>query len=215
MAEVQLTRAQLLRLGRQRMRSFGTFAAEALSDYKTTAAVAPSSPYLAHAMLEPLRLSEGSTVVEFGPGTGVITRALLDLLPRDSTLLAFEINRRFYRYLRRSISDPRLVLLKKSAANVGRELHRLGHKRVDAVVSSLGLGLMSDRERRSLLGALLPFMDEESVFTQYQYFHGMEIKDGKLRRFSVGSLLRQYFDSVERKMVWRNLPPAFVFACRK
>ena len=199
----------------ERVKSFRTFAAEALADYKTTAAVAPSSRYLAQAMLEPLSLCDGCTVVELGPGTGVITRALLDLLPQNATLLAFEINRRFYRYLRKCIPDPRLVILKKSAERVGHELKRRGHARVNAVVSSLGLGLMSDRQRRTLLGSLLPFMDEDSVFTQYQYFHGMEIKDGKLHRFSVGSLLRQYFDSVERRMVWLNLPPAFVFACRK
>jgi len=210
-----VTRDNLMPLAKHRVRSFTTFAAEAFTDYKTTAAVAPSSRYLAQAMLEPLNLSEGSTVVELGPGTGVITLALLELLPQSSTLLAFEINRRFYRYLKKSISDPRFVLIKKSAEHAGRELRRRGRIRVDAVVSSLGLGLMSDRQRRALLGGLLPFMDEDSVFTQYQYIHGLEFKDGRLHRFSVGSLLRQYFDSVERKMVWRNLPPAFVFACRK
>jgi len=210
-----VTREHLFPLAVERVMSFKTFAAEALADYKTTAAVAPSSRYLAHAMLKPLSLSEASTVVELGPGTGVITKALLDVLPEDATLLAFEINRRFYRYLKKNISDERLVLLKTSAEHVGRELRRRGRTRVDAVVSSLGLGLMSDRERRALLGGLLPFMDDNSVFTQYQYIHGLELKNGRLRRFSVGSLLHQYFDSVERKMVWRNLPPAFVFACRK
>jgi len=198
-----------------RMKSFRTFAAEALTDYKTTAAVAPSSRYLAHAMLEPINLSEASTVVELGPGTGVMTRALLDVLPKNATLLAFEINGRFYRYLKKNIPDKRLVLLRTSAEHVGRELRRRGRTRGDGVVSSLGLGLMSDRERRALIGALLPFMDDDSVFTQYQYIHGLEVKDGRLRRFSVGSLLQQYFASVERKMVWRNIPPAFVFACRK
>lgn len=210
-----MTRENLLPQAKGRMMSFKTFAAEALTDYKTTAAVAPSSRYLAQAMLEPLNLREGCTVVELGPGTGVITRALLELLPANATLLAFEINSRFYRYLKKTISDERLVLLKTSAEHVGRELRRRRRTRVDAVVSSLGLGLMSDSQRRVLLGALLPFMDEDSVFTQYQYVHGLQVKDGRLRRFSVGSLLRQYFDSVERRMVWRNIPPAFVFACRK
>jgi len=39
--------------------SFKTFAVEALANYKTTGAVAPSSRYLARAMLSPLTLRPG------------------------------------------------------------------------------------------------------------------------------------------------------------
>src|SRR5713226_5458183 len=86
---------------RERAMSLKTFAAEALADFPTIAAVAPSSSHLARAMLEPLPLGKASTVVELGAGTGVITGALLDVLPGPATLLAFEINRRFFSYLTR------------------------------------------------------------------------------------------------------------------
>jgi phosphatidylethanolamine/phosphatidyl-N-methylethanolamine N-methyltransferase len=208
-------RGNILPLARQGVKDFKTFATEALADYKTTGAVAPSSRYLASAMLEPLSLKPGCVVVELGAGTGVMTRALLDTLPADATLMAFEINLRFYKYLRRNFSDQRLILLKVRAEHLNQELHKRGYKRVDAVVSSLALGFFSDSERRALLDAFVPFMDKNSVYTQYQYVHGMGLKDGRLRRFSVRPLLHQYFDTVHRKTVWRNIPPAFVFACRK
>lgn len=195
--------------------SFRTFAAEALADYKTTGAVAPSSRYLVRAMLQPLIFEPGCTVVELGPGTGVMTSALLKALPSASTLLAFEISDRFYGYLKGKFPDPRLVLLNTGAQYLEDELHKRGYERVDAIVSSLALGFFSDADRRRLLQSLVSVMGDQSIFTQYQYMQGMEMQNGRVRRFSVRPLLEEYFDTVRCTTVWRNIPPAFVFACRK
>jgi phospholipid N-methyltransferase len=195
--------------------SFRTFATEVIVNYKTTGAVAPSSRYLARAMLQPLVLNPGCVVVELGPGTGVMTRALLEALPADSTLLAFEISERFYRFLKEKFPDKRLVLLKTGAEHVQEELRKRGFERVDAIVSSLALGFFPDAERRRLLESLVSVMDQHGILTQYQYVQGMEMQNGKLRRFSIRPLLQDYFDTVRCKTVWRNIPPAFVFACRK
>src|ERR1035437_5900465 len=92
-----------------------TFALEALADFRTVGAVAPSSRYLTQAMLGHVSLERARVVVEVGPGTGAMTQALLNLIPFDATLLAFEINSRFSRYLKSHISDPRLVVINASA----------------------------------------------------------------------------------------------------
>jgi phospholipid N-methyltransferase len=54
-------------------------------------------------MVRPLPLKRARIVVEVGPGTGVMTRALLDVIPFEATLLAFEINPRFSRYLKSNV----------------------------------------------------------------------------------------------------------------
>ena len=191
-----------------------TFAIQAVADFRTVGAIAPSSRYLAHAMLGPLPLETARVVVEVGPGTGAMTHALLELIPRDATLLAFEINPRFSRYLKRRIPDPRLVVINGSAEMLQKEVDRRGYERVDAVVSSLALGLMSDAKRRAFLGGLASLLGETGVFTQYQYVHRLQVKNSRIRKFCLGRLLRSYFSSVQRTTIWRNLPPAFVFACR-
>jgi phosphatidylethanolamine/phosphatidyl-N-methylethanolamine N-methyltransferase len=195
--------------------SLKMFAEEALADFSTTAAIAPSSPHLAAAMLRPLPLATARVAVELGAGTGVITRALLAELPPLATLVVFEINPRFYNYLKTHISDPRLVLIHSSAEYLDRELEQRGYFQVDAVASSLGLGLMPDRERHTILDRLLPFVHDRAVFTQYQYIHALQCENGRVRRLDLRPLLDQYFASVESKLVWRNLPPAFVFSCRR
>ena len=194
--------------------SLRIFAAEALADFATTAAISPSSSHLASAMLEPLPLAKARIAVELGAGTGAITGALLNELPPAAELLVFEINRRFFNHLKRKFPDPRLVLINSSAENLDLELRRRGHTRVDAVVSSLGLGLMPERERHSLFKRLLPFLHEKAALTQYQYIHCMQFENGRLRRLNLRPLLRRYFGSVQSKIIWRNLPPAFVFTCR-
>ena len=194
--------------------SLRTFVVEALADFPMVAAVSPSSRFLASAMLEPLPFARTRIALELGAGTGVITHALLEQLPSNAKLLVFEINRRFVDCLQESISDSRVILIHSSVENLSSELQRRGIEHVDAVVSSLGLAFMSDRQREALFEQLAPFLHKSSVFTQYQYIHGMQFVKGRLCRFNLRSLLSRYFGSVHSKIVWRNLPPAFVFTCR-
>ena len=191
------------------------FVAEALADFGTVGAIAPSSRYLTRAMLQPLSLETAKVAVELGPGTGVMTRALLRALPRDATLLAFEINYRFTRHLMATVSDPRLIVINAPAEALGKELKRRGYARADAILSSLALGFMSKQQRQQVLGEASGALSDAGIFTQYQYLHCLQFSDWHLRKLDLSRLLAQYFRSVERKIIWPNLPPAFVFACRE
>jgi phosphatidylethanolamine/phosphatidyl-N-methylethanolamine N-methyltransferase len=193
--------------------SLKVFASEALANFYTVAAVAPSSPHLAAAMVEPLPLSKTLIAVELGAGTGAMTRALLEELPRRARLIVFEINARFFHYLKSNFSDPRLILINESVERIEPELRCRGYDHVDVVVSSLGLGFMSESQRRTIFEGLMPFVRPHTVLTQYQYIHSMQFANGRLRRLSLRPLLSHYFSSVESKIVWRNMPPAFVYTC--
>src|SRR5712671_3284109 len=193
--------------------SLRTFIIEAITNFPTVAAISPSSSYLASAMLEPLTLANARVAIELGAGTGAITHMLLDQLPPDAKLLVFEINPRFFEVLQQSISDPRVILINSSAENLDFELRRRGITQVDAVTSSLGLAFMPEPERQALFQRLSPFLHEKSVLTQYQYIHGLQFVGGRLCRLNLRPLLSRYFGSVQSRIVWRNLPPAFVFTC--
>ena len=200
--------------------SLATFAQQALADFPATAAIAPSSRFLARAMVQPLPLSDAEIVVELGPGTGVMTRLLLDLIPPNAHVLAFEINPSFVDYLRNEITDPRLEVIAAGAETAGDELRRRGHQRVDAVLSSLGLSMMPESVSREIIEGILPFMDEKSALTQFQYLHGMRWHPSngrvtnKVEFFDLRAFLREYFGTVRKSTVWRNLPPAKVLHCQ-
>jgi len=191
------------------------FMAEALADFGKIGAIAPSSRFLTRAMLQPLSLETAKVAVELGPGTGVMTRALLRALPRDATLLTFEINERFTRHLIATVDDPRLIVINAPAEALGKELKRRGYSRVDAILSSLAMAFMSTQQRQRILGEASAALSNAGIFTQYQYLHCLQFSDWQLSKFDLEKLLAQYFRSVEKKIIWPNLPPAFVFACRE
>ena len=200
--------------------SKAAFAQEALADFHTTASLTPSSRYLARAMVKALDLAKAKVVVEFGPGTGVMTRELLAAAPEDAQILAFEINTRFVDYLRTEINDPRLVVIAAGAETTAAELQRRGYARVDAVLSSLGFGLMPESLSQEILRDLMPFLDKHCAFTQFQYLQGLRWRQnngngrGKVEFFDLRAFLGEYFPTVRTSIVWRNLPPAKVFSCR-
>jgi phospholipid N-methyltransferase len=194
--------------------NFTTFVRSAIYNFKTTGAVAPSSRFLARAMVKPLRLTKSKVVVELGCGTGVMTHAMLDRMPDDARLLGFEINPEFTNILKASIHDKRFDLIDARAETLHAEVERRGYKHVDAVLSSLALGFFPDELRRGILTEICRLIGDTGTFTQFQYVHSMQVIDGKLTRFKIAGLLRQYFKSVERKLVTVNIPPAFVYECR-
>jgi phospholipid N-methyltransferase len=195
-------------------KNFGTFVRSAITNFKTTGAVAPSSRFLARAMVKPLRLTKSKVVVELGCGTGAMTHEMLSRMPDDAKLLGFEINPEFGKLLKSTISDSRFILIDARAETMQAEVARQGYAHVDGVLSSLALGFFPDELRRGILSEICRLIGDTGTFTQFQYVHSMQIIDGKLTRFKIAGLLRQYFKSVERKLVTVNIPPAFVYECR-
>lgn len=199
--------------------SLRTFAPEALKDLQTTASLVPSSRFLTRAMLAPLPLARARSVVEFGAGTGAMTRTLLDTLPAQATLLCFEVNPRFCDYLKRNLTDPRLEVISASAERLLEVLAAWGLREIDAAVSSLGLTSMPAKQRHFILRGLVRSLAPAGVFTQFQYLHSslpyIQPANGHLERFTAARFLRRYFLHVTAEVVWRNIPPAFVLTCHR
>ena len=201
-------------LARPEVMSLATFWRNAVADFNSTAAIAPSSRYLARSMVEPVRRNDLRVVVEFGPGTGKMTREILRLMPRDSILVAFEISDRFVSHLGEAIPDGRLQVVHAGAETAAEELRARGIDHIDGVVSSLGISLMDEDTVSAIYRPLLPHLGDTGVLTQFQYVHRTRMHDGRLEYFNAVPLLERYFHSVESNCVLRNLPPAYVLTCR-
>ncbi len=189
-----------------------------LSDFKTTACVAPSSDALIQAMVSALPLARAECVVEFGAGTGSVTEALLESMPSRATLLSFEINPELAAFTRERLDDPRLHVIPRGAECLGEELRRRGIERVDAIASSLGLTFMPDPLRHRIFDAAARSLKPGGTLTQYVYMHGAVLPfrrfDGEFQRFPAHSFFGSRFSRVERRLIWLNLPPAFLYTCR-
>jgi len=186
------------------------FLKEFLSGPSKIGAVAPSSPRLCRKMVEMVDLSAARVVVEYGPGTGVCTDVIIPALPRASRFFAVEINPSFAQIWR--TRHPTQKLFCESAAHIDRICKQEGIEQIDEIFSGLPWASFPERLQRDILGATLPMLRPGGHLVTFAYHVGTITPAG--RRFA--KLMPQFFSRVERsKVVWRNLPPAFVIRCTK
>ncbi len=194
--------------------NLGQFAARAVADFERKVGAIPSSPFLAQKLVRPLPLENAKRVVELGAGKGGITQLLLKRMPADSRLIAIEIDQELAQQLQRRFQDPRLEVINACAGSAHEELRRRGWERVDVAVASVAFGFLTDSKTHEIFSAVKPFLDEESIFTLYQYAHRMKMLEGRFSYFDITRLLDQHFPKIQRRAFWPNLPPAFIFDCR-
>jgi phospholipid N-methyltransferase len=175
-----------------------------------TGAVAPSSARLAARMTEDMGLAEAQTVVELGPGTGVFTRVIQARLRPQARLLCIEINPELARVLAGRF--PRAQVINDSAENLAQHLEAVGQAAADSVISGLPWAAFSRERQERLLGAVVTALRPGGRFATFAYLHAAWLPPGR----SFRGLLESRFPRVETSaVVWRNLPPAFVYRCQK
>ncbi|HEY4420728.1 MAG TPA: methyltransferase domain-containing protein [Pseudonocardia sp.] len=176
----------------------------------TMGAIAPSSPRLGAVLASIVPSTGAPVVVELGPGTGAVSAVIAQRLPAGARHLAVELDPDMVTFLRRS--RPELEVVPGNAANLGALLAERDVSSVDAVICGLPWALFDDQTQAALLAEISGAIGSTGAFTTFAYLHGMTL--GAARRFR--RTLRETFDEVlVTATVWRNLPPAFVYVCRR
>lgn len=177
------------------------FLKTAFRDLAQTGSVWESSRFLVQKLLQPVDWPTVVQAVELGTGNGVITEAILQVLPVEAHLTAWEINPEFAEQtLHRVASDPRCQLQTRSAEFLS-EVHAPGS--VDVVISSLPLSLLPEEVRERILHAIHGSLREGGLYIQYQY--------APTRLMTISRLFRR----VRLDHTLWNIPPAFVYTCTK
>lgn len=173
-------------------------------------ALAPSSHWLARAMLAGCDLRHAETVVELGPGTGSFTELILQRIGENTTFLALELAPEHARNLRRRF--PGLRVFNDSAEALARYLARHGKRTVDCLISGLPWANMSPSLQDRITAAIFDCLSPTGVFTAFAYVHACWLPTARHFR----RRLEQRFAQVKLSpIIWRNLPPAFVYQCRR
>jgi phosphatidylethanolamine/phosphatidyl-N-methylethanolamine N-methyltransferase len=184
-----------------RLRFLGEFVRQPL----TVGAFWPSSKSLSRLVVGSCAIKPGDTVVELGPGTGAFTELILDRLRGQSRFLAVELNASNVATLRRRF--PRTHIVHDSAQNL---TEHLGRGRADCVISGLAWGNMLPRTQHGIFKAILRSLAPGGQFVAFAYLHAVWFPTSvRFRR----RLLRVFKRVETTPIVWRNLPPAFVYRC--
>ena len=193
-----------------RLHEYGTFVARAVRRPSTVGAVLPTSRHVAAAVAMVVPTSGTPVVLELGPGTGALSSAIRDRLPAGGRHLAVEIDPAMVRYLRRT--KPWLQVIEGDAAHLRPLLAEQGITQVDAVISSIPWTLLPPESQRELLGEAGAALREDGVFTSVTYL--TTLWRAATRAF-VRALGDTFDEVLPRSAVWRNLPPARVYVCRR
>lgn len=195
---------------RGNLREYGTFLRRAVREPATIGAVLPTSRHVAAAMTGVLPTTGTPTVVELGPGTGVLSAAARDRLPPRARQIAVELDPEMVDYLR--TSQPWLRVLHGDATHLRDLLEAEGITRADAVISSIPWTLLPAERQRQALNEVACLLQPDGVFTAITYLT-------TLWRTNTAAFLRSVhacFDEVlPRSTVWRNVPPARIYVCRR
>jgi phospholipid N-methyltransferase len=173
-------------------------------------AVAPSSLSLAREMVAWLDLSRPRAVVEYGPGTGTFTAQLMDRLDGGSTFFAIEQNSALVEILRHRM--PGIKIYNDTVTNVRSLCHQEGIDQIDCILSGLPWASFSEAIQDEILDSTIRALKPGGQFVTFAYLQGLLLPAG--RRFKK-KLARHFSEVGKSGIVWMNLPPAFVYRCRK
>jgi len=173
-------------------------------------ALAASSKALSRAVAEAANLQDAETVVEFGPGTGVITEMVLERLPQDATFMAIETAPEFVEILRNRFPD--LNVINDSAVNTRKHLEEVGKDFCDSVVSGLPWAVFDDALQDALMDTLLNVLRPGGRFSAFMYTSALLLRGGRRFRRILGE---RFSTASVAEVVWANLPPALVLCADK
>ncbi len=177
---------------------------------KSTGALIASSRELAQSMTAAADLTCAKMIVEFGTGTGVFTEQILRSKRVDSEFFGLEINPIFVKKTQERCPDARVY--QDSATNVHRYLAEHGHSGCDCIISGLPWSVFDKALQEELLQVIFDALNPGGIFVTFSYISGALLPAGR----HYNRLLPSTFASVSRsRIIWHNLPPAFIYACRK
>ncbi|MBY5618527.1 methyltransferase domain-containing protein [Rhizobium leguminosarum] len=162
---------------------------------KTVGSIVPTSSITAKRMASVVDIHSGLPVLELGPGTGAITKAILGRGVRPENLVAIEYSTDFHKHLQRTY--PGVHFINGDAFDIQATLGNFSRLTFDSVVSGIPLLNFPMAKRISLLESLLDRLPAGRPMVQISYGAISPIAANP-DRYHI-----QHFD-----FVMRNIPPA-------
>jgi phospholipid N-methyltransferase len=163
----------------------------------------PSSPSLVRKLSRQIDWQNTRVLVEYGPGVGTVTTALLQRLRPDGVLVAIDYNQDFATYLRKTVTDPRLRVAHGSAADVEKILADMQLDGADCVVSGIPHSTLTPELRARILQSTRQVLRPGGSFIVYQF------------TAAVLPQLEEVFGEVRQERELMNILPARIFCCSR
>ncbi len=181
-----------------------TFLSAFIRNPGEVAAVSPSSKYVVNKVIKNVDFSNAKHIVEFGPGIGTVTKAILDNISPDAKLICFETNSKLCSFLDESIKDSRLAVINDTAENLDLYIKKFNMPHVDYIFSGLPFSLINQESKKAIIKKTKNSLRKGGKFIVYQQYN-----------WHLGKYLNGCFNKILRSIEVRNIPPTFIYVCEK
>lgn len=162
--------------------------------------ITPSSSFLSNKMLSALSWEQIDTIVELGAGTGVFTKYIANHKKESCQVFVIERDFTMRKALRNNYPEFHYGA---KAEKLRWLLHRNNIAQVDCIISGLPFSAFSECQRIEIMQAVYRSLKPGGIFIAFQY-------SLKMRK-----MLKKNFSKVHIDFVLLNMPPAFVYYCKK
>jgi phosphatidylethanolamine/phosphatidyl-N-methylethanolamine N-methyltransferase len=162
---------------------------------KSVGAILPTSGVTARRMASVITPQSGLPVLELGPGTGIITKAILQKGITPENLVSIEFSTDFYQHLAKTF--PRVNFINGDAFDLEKTLGTFRDRQFDSVISAIPMLSFPMERRIALLEDLLNRMPRGRPVMQITYGPVSPIV-ARPDRYQI-----KHYD-----FVVRNIPPA-------
>lgn len=170
---------------------------------KDVASVTPTSKYCIRKVCRPIDYSRDLKIVEYGAGSGVFSKYLLERLSRGSDLILFETNPTLFSKLK-EIDDDRVTLYNESVEQIKELLGgEAGKETVDYIISGIPFSFLEQEQKYAILNQSKFILKEGGRFLAYQTSGHLKVP------------LRDVFGNVSTGFELRNIPPMTVYEAVK
>ena len=173
-----------------------------MSTPKTVGAIMPTSSRMANRMASIIDTGSGLPVLELGPGTGVITKAILDKGVKPENLVSVEYSSEFVRHLRGKYQGVNFI--NGDAFSLAETLKDFRGQQFDCVISGIPLLNFPMHQRVKLIEDLLKLIPVGRPVVQFSYGPVSPVVARP------DSYIIKHFD-----FIVRNIPPAQIWHYRK
>lgn len=162
--------------------------------------IIPSSRFMVQKVVNHVAKDNPKTIIELGAGTGVFTRELNKRFGTNNSFTVFEKDEKMrtqliYEFPNLSIHADALSLPETvNDQNIGQ---------VDCIVCGLPFTLFPKSKTEEIFEKIHAVLKPQGSFIMYQYSTHMKAR------------LSSLFDEVSTELVLLNIPPTFVYICKK
>lgn len=175
-----------------------------------TGTISSSSRGLSELITNTEYLLNKKCVVEFGSGNGVFTKEILQKISSDCLFFCLEINQKLVKETKKNC--PNVIIYHASSKDVKKYLLKHKQNACDCIIASLPWAAFNQKKQEELLNAAYDSLEEGGEFYTFAYLQGLLLPSG----IKFKKLLNKKFKQVKTtKIIWKNLPPAFVYVCKK